>query len=233
MSVIKGFCYFFLVLAIVLALVTIYVRNTKSGNKYFIVKCFSSSVFVFLAIFACLETDAPKELVLFIISGLLFGFLGDAILGAKEINKVESKKPFIVAGILAFLIGHVLFSVGFIIYAGINLYVFIIPLILSIIALIGFIMLKYTVKVPLYALLVIYAFFETLMSASSGYLMSLNFNPGYIVAFVGSIFFCVSDSVLSYIYFGPIKKYKNILVLIELTTYYSAQILIASSIIFM
>ena len=92
MNIIKGFVYFFIALAILFAILTIYIRKTKDGTKYFIMKCFASSLFVFIAILSSIVSNAPKELTLFIIAGLLFGFLGDAILGAKEIEKVESKK---------------------------------------------------------------------------------------------------------------------------------------------
>ena len=225
--------YVFLALAIIGALFTIFVRNKKGGATYFIVKCFSSSIFVLLAILGALSRNDNKELSLFIIAGLVFGFLGDCILGAKEINKDISKKPFIISGILAFLIGHVLFSTGFILYSGVNLTVFMVPLGLSIVALIVFILLKYDVKPFLYAILWIYAFLEVLMASSAFNLIDGLNNPGFIVAFVGALFFCISDAVLSFIYFGPKKGNKNVLVAIELSTYYLGQILIASSIIFM
>lgn len=233
MSGVKAVACVFIALSIILAIVAIAFRKKGQGINYFISKCFASAVFVFVGLFSYLETNAPKELVIFIIAGLVFGFLGDAILGGKEIDKLAPRKPFIIWGIIAFLLGHILFSVGFILTTGINTYVFVIPTVLAVISLVIFIVLKYQVKAPIFVLLTVYAFLETLMCSSAGYLMITTNNVGYIVAFVGSVFFCTSDLVLSYVYFGPNKSKKDLLVMIELTTYYTAQILISSAVLFM
>ena len=51
----------------------------------------------------------------------------------------------------------------------------------------------------------------------------------FVVATIASVVFVVSDSVLAFVYFTPVKK-KNPLVTIELATYYTGQILMAATV---
>ena len=68
--------------------------------------------------------------------------------------------------------------------------------------------------------------------AASGMLVFTNPTKAYILALAGSILFLISDTCLSFLYFAPVKR-KNVLVTIELSTYYPAQILLAMSVALM
>ena len=48
-------------------------------------------------------------------------------------------------------------------------------------------------------------------------------------AFAGAVLFIISDTCLAFLYFTPVKK-KNVFVTVELSTYYTAQILLAMSV---
>ena len=51
----------------------------------------------------------------------------------------------------------------------------------------------------------------------------------YWSAFAGAVLFIFSDTCLGFLYFTPVKK-KNVFVTVELSTYYTAQILLAMSV---
>ena len=53
-----------------------------------------------------------------------------------------------------------------------------------------------------------------------------------LVALIGAVLFTISDTFLGVLYFTPVKR-KNVFVTVELSTYYLAQTLTATSIILM
>jgi cyanate permease len=66
--------------------------------------------------------------------------------------------------------------------------------------------------------------------AASAFVLALSEGQtSFWVAFAGACLFIISDTCLAFLYFTPVKR-KNVFVTIELSTYYTAQILLAMSV---
>lgn len=84
----------------------------------------------------------------------------------------------------------------------------------------------------MFALSVFYFFVIALCACVSGYMLYLTRSLTFLITTVASVIFVISDSVLAFVYFTPVKR-KNPLVTIELATYYTGQILMASTVYLM
>lgn len=156
-----------------------------------------------------------------IVTGLFFGFLGDvSLLG-------ESKKfIFFILGLLAFLIGHLFYTWAFlqsIQYFGVVPIWFIIILIPY--SLYAYAILR-ILRPNLQKLLipvVIYMGVILIMSFTGSCRIWNGFTLEFILPFIGSLFFIVSDSVLAYNKFNvPEKNYETLIMF----TYILAQVFI-------
>lgn len=158
----------------------------------------------------------------FIVTALFFGFIGDISL------LWGTKKIFFAIGLVAFLIGHIFYTLVFlqsISYFQIvpNLFfIFLIPYILY-----GYLILRILkpnlgialVPVIIYMCAILMMSFTSLCRIWNG------FNLQFLLPFIGSLFFIVSDSVLSYNSFNkPSKNYEVVIMF----TYILAQILIVA-----
>lgn len=155
-----------------------------------------------------------------IVTGLFFGFLGDVSL------LWGSKKLFFAIGLLAFLVGHLFYTLAFlqsIHYFGVVPIWFFIGLVPYIIY--GCVILRLlrpnlnNMMVPV----VIYMCVILMMSFTSACRIWNEFTPPNILPFIGSLFFIGSDSVLAYNSFiVPMKNYETLI----MSTYVIAQVLI-------
>ncbi|HBW36394.1 lysoplasmalogenase [Desulfosporosinus sp. BICA1-9] len=156
----------------------------------------------------------------FIVTALFFGFLGDvSLLGG-------SKKIFFAIGLLAFLVGHLFYTLAFL--QSIQ-YFEVVP-IWFFIALIPYILYGYAILrilspnlkemlVPV----VIYMCVILMMSFTSTCRIWNGFTLQFLLPFIGSLFFIVSDSVLAYNSFNvPSENYETLIMF----TYILAQVLI-------
>lgn len=84
----------------------------------------------------------------------------------------------------------------------------------------------------MFALSVFYFFVIALCACVSGYMLYLTRSLTFLITTVASVIFVISDSVLAFVYFTPVKR-KNPLVTIELATYYTGQILMAATVYLM
>ena len=81
----------------------------------------------------------------------------------------------------------------------------------------------------MYILCVFYFFVIALCACVSGYMLYLTHSLTFIITTIASVVFVISDSVLAFVYFTPVKR-KNPLVTIKLATYYTGQILMAATV---
>ena len=158
----------------------------------------------------------------FIVTALFFGFLGDVSL------LWGSKKIFFAIGLIAFLVGHLLYTLAFlqaISYFKIVptwFFIFLIPY-----SLYGCVLLRIlrpklnNMIVPV----VIYMCVILMMSFTSSCCIWNGFTLRFLFPFIGSIFFIISDSVLAYNTFKvPLKNYETLIMI----TYILAQVLIVA-----
>lgn len=234
--------YFSIVLGIIALVVFLKMRVSASTAKAAMAKSFVSALFMSTAVSALLYSDALASPIgrfsYYIIIGLLFGLFGDIWLDLKFVYKPD-EDVHTFAGFLAFAAGHILFIIGIIRYFADTaklLYV-ILPLVIGIAlgcaTVLGAKLMKleygkFKVISMVYASILISM---TLLSGSlalmnSFKVMTLNF------MFVGGIFFLISDLILSGTYFGEGKN-RPVDIITNHVTYYIAQFVIASSLLFL
>jgi len=211
----------------------------QKGKRPLIAKCVCSGLFILIGVFAMLAASNYTAYAVFMLVGLFFSFWGDYFLG------ISMKGKYFIAGMASFLIAHV-----FYIFAYFNAIALIIPgeiffntveiiaiaVLLSVLA-IASLKLKLDMgvyKIPVY----IYSVVIVTMLVKAFSLSIRIFSAGAknalaISALIagGALLFVISDAVLSLILFAG--KDKRPMTVLNLITYFSAQILLASSIFFM
>lgn len=173
----------------------------------------------------------------FIIMGLIFGMLGDIALDLKFAHKKETK-IYTYAGFICFLVGHLCFDVGMIseFYKKGNILYIVIPVI---VCLLTAVVIRFSEK-PMKVEYGEYKNIVTLYTPVLVSLMAVSFSmallngwqvKGLDIIFGGSIFFLVSDLILSGTYFGQ-NKSRPVDIVTNHVTYYIAQFAIALSLCF-
>lgn len=190
----------------------IYAKYKNLKLQEYIFKPLTTSLIIFLAFFSN-SGDYKK----FIILGLIFSLFGDIFIMLSE-NKF-------VFGLISFLIAHIIYIYAFSIKNN-----FILPMYLSIpFVIYGLVMYLYLyknlkeLKIPVF----VYISIILVMGISAFNLWYIKDNNLSLLAFIGSLLFIISDSVLA---IDKFKKKMYFAQLILLTTYYTSQILIALSI---
>lgn len=201
-------------------------------------KSFEGMVCKFMASFGFISTAIvgychnPKNIFYFCLVSfaLMFGLFGDVILGIKEIAP-KFRGKIIPLGTVYFLIGHIFYLAAFIKTGGFRLWALLVGIAAGIFAFIMIKALKMNADSKLRVLMSVYYFALVYKAAAAAALMIETGSAAYIIAFIGSVFFVISDTCLGMLYFTPVKK-KNFWVTIELSSYYPAQILLALSLAF-
>jgi alkenylglycerophosphocholine/alkenylglycerophosphoethanolamine hydrolase len=155
---------------------------------------------------------AKKRINWLMLAGLFFGMLGDGLI-----------MYWFVLGLAAFLIGHLFYTAGFLVQWRFSWLRFssIVP-----IAIYSFIMgreLVISLMEQNNAGLVVPVLFYIIVISLMGWSAIMTGNTG---AIIGSFLFLISDSILSWNLFVSPISYADILIM---TTYYSAQFIIARS----
>ena len=201
-----------------------------------VIKSTVSIMFMFTA-FNALYYGVNKTAVA-VCAGLMFGMLGDIFLDQKFAHP-DSAKVYTYAGFLVFAAGHVFYDAFLIrnFYTPGRILYIIIPLIVAVVVaglnIAGEDLMK--LKFGEYKLITaVYGAFLFSFVALSFSLSLLNGfkNICCVMLFAASIFFAVSDFILSGTYFGEGKS-RPVDIIINHATYYIAQFLVALSLCFL
>jgi len=196
-------------IALITAVITIYAKMRENNLLQYIFKPLTMLAIILLAV---LNVSSPTFYQKMIIIGLIFSTVGDVFL-------IDSKR--FIQGLISFLLAHICFIIAF--FSTPNL-----PSVIFYLAYVAFflsILWKHldNLKIPV----IVYSFALALMSwfALSRY-FGLN-DPKSLFAFLGSVSFVASDSLLAFNKFKSSFPFAEILIL---STYFIAQWLIALSV---
>ena len=192
------------------------------------VKTLTSILFLGTGIIATKESgNKASPYAKLMITGLILGLGGDVFLGLDYITPL-----CFVIGLILFALGHVFYLIAFFRITKFNWY----NLIPTLIVMPTFFLLK---SIPgllafngLFLAVAIYGFILTFMVGKSLSLQSWDKNKSRFVklTITGSILFAVSDIILLFILFMPAaKSLANPLTVLNLSTYYMGQGLLALS----
>ncbi len=188
-------------------------------SKYKLQKIYSyvkAIPLILLIIFLISKSDFYNEVEYFVFLGLILSLLGDIAL--------LFKKHFYL-GLIFFLLAHLLYFLGFYIYAVKINFILLIPFLIY--SFIFFFTLNLRDIKQKFAV-VLYILAISLMGFSALNLFISEFGVATLLLFCGSILFIFSDSILS---LNKFKKKFKIAELLILSSYYLAQTLITIGII--
>ena len=220
--------YILAVVTAIFAALTVILR--RKGKSFYGMVCKFMASFGFMSVAFVGYCLNPHDSIYFclVVFGLLFGLGGDVLLGIKEIAP-KFRPQLIPLGTVYFLVCHLFFLAACLKISGFQLIPLIIALAIGVCAFVTIKVLKFKIDMKLGVLLVVYYTVLCYKMATFGFLAYNTDKPAFIVAFIGAILFVISDSCLGFLYFTPTKS-KNLLVTVELATYYPAQVLLAMSV---
>lgn len=232
--------YFLLVIAFLI------VRVRQGGIKALVLKTLSSITFIILGRIALSMSFENFSYGVFIVIGLFFGMLGDVFLDLKYVHKKYDEK-YTFAGMISFLIGHLFYIVG--ILAAYTEYVlwqiaFAILCATVISAISHFSSKKAGMNYGKFEILAFIYGTVTMITVTLslnamnmfGWLPVIKGDPTpenlprYIVMFVGTVLFAISDLVLSFVFFKEGEN-KSRNVILNHTLYYTSQFILVLSIL--
>ncbi|OHE26818.1 MAG: hypothetical protein A2084_00495 [Tenericutes bacterium GWC2_39_45] len=167
---------------------------------------------------------------LLILLGLISGLLGDLYLALRPLQDPKKNETIIISGIVCFSIGHLfyfsaLMLLGPLSYLSIILAVIMTLIIYLISKKLGYHMGKAVIPTFVYSALIF-----LMVGQALGYAIETQFSLFSLIFLAGAILFAVSDLILAPIYYAGNEK--RIMVILNLSTYYLAQLFIAISILF-
>jgi len=225
--------YLYLGFACLMAMLYIYVELKKNPLTAWVAKALASLSFVILGVFAFTENlGYVHPVVPWVMIGLTSGLIGDLVLALRPLRPKEEDKTIIVFGILFFSLGHLSFLLGLSEIPGLNVspIAFIIGLGIAGVVVYMSYLLKFKMgkaRIPSY----VYAFLIFSMIAQSVmFYIEVPDATFFLLFMMGAILFGISDLILAPIYYQ--NQQKPMMIILNLVTYYGAQILIALSLFF-
>ena len=215
----------------------LFLRVKKTDVKSLMLKSVTSVMFILTGVF--LTIAKPSLYSALIVGGLVCGILGDIWLDMKFMYRQD--EDFLTkAGFSSFTFGH-FFYIAAIIAGATEFKLISIPMSLVVGVIAGLVIyfgekimkLKYHANYKIISTL--YGgllFFVTALGFNCSVLGGFNENKHLFMFFVGGVFFIISDIILSGTYFGEGKN-RPVDIITNHVTYYLAQFIIASSILFM
>ena len=215
----------------------LFLRVKKTNVKSLMLKSVTSVMFILTGVF--LTIAKPSLYAALIVGGLVCGILGDIWLDMKFMYRQD--EDFLTkAGFSSFTFGH-FFYIAAIIAGSSQFKLVSIPmsLVVGVIAALVIYFGEKVMKLKYHAnykiISTLYGgllFFVTAMSFNCAFLGGFKENLHLVTFFIGGIFFIISDIILSGTYFGEGKN-RPVDIVTNHVTYYIAQFVIASSILFM
>lgn len=209
--------------------------------KSLVLKMICSSGFVAIGVLSLFIAGNTSNYAITMIIGLCFGWVGDYFLHAKP------TKTYFAIGFISFLLGHIVYIVAYsnaLSVVAPDYVEFNATEIFMIIFLLGsaFFMIKMLkikfgatvmkIGAVVYSVIITYMFVRASSLGFCYYLTATENNIlGFLVLTAGSFLFIVSDATLAIIKFGGHKKNYPLKVF-NIVTYFSGQVLLASSILF-
>ena len=208
--------------------------NGQKGLLSLSLKSVASFLFTFLAVAIC-YTKGLTLPALFMVMGFVASCFGDVILGLPDMPEMREKSKILtLIGGLCFTIAHTGYMAFMIMMFGFAWWVILIAVALGMVFFLGNKFIgkldygKLTGGMPVYSTFVSLVVAQSIMTFVSGANLI-----GSIMLLVGFVLFWLSDIVLMHIYFGNKPERNTVLYYFNLSFYYGAQILIASSLIFL
>ncbi|MDR0697098.1 MAG: lysoplasmalogenase [Christensenellaceae bacterium] len=211
------------------------IRITKKPVYGLVAKILPSLGFVLMGVLAIVtrSLDLPFGAA-FIIMGLVFGLVGDIVLDLKRAHS-EFENLYLKTGMISFIVGHFFFLAAFVL-VGINHQIdLLLPMLVPVA--IALILAPITVIVSKKVIKANFGKFKILSASYAGLLIYVTISTlwlaildvAFLIPAIGMILFLFSDLVLSQMYFVDGKAENKALVIINHSTYYAAQILLAVS----
>jgi len=226
-----------IVTACVAALLTVgflFVRVTQKPIYGLLAKIFPSVGFVVMGVTALSlrSSIVPFGAPIFVL-GMVLGLIGDIVLDAKRAHP-EFNGIYLTAGMTSFITGHGVYIAATCLVA---IYFFNLSILFpaAICAIIGIVAGPLTVFISEKGLKANFGKHRIISGAYGGLLIFFTaftlwltvLNIGFLLLFLGVLLFLLSDLVLSQMYFCEGKAEDKVLVIVNHTLYYAAQILIA------
>jgi len=235
----------FLVLLISILLIALYIAVEVKGKPLtaFFFKGLAS--FSFLSVFAFglmvkLELlhdgsihyeNLSMPVPILILLGLIAGLLGDLYLALRPLQDPKKNETIIIGGIVCFSVGHIFYFSSLLLLGSLSYLAIITSFIMTAIIFLMSNKLNYQMGKALIPTLFYSALIFLMVGQSLGYAISNRFSLFSLIFLFGAVLFAISDLILAPIYYaGNDKKF---MVILNLSTYYLAQLLIAISIIFL
>ena len=202
--------------------------TVEHGGKYVLADIFkglAAFMFVIIGLLGYISvTNEPLGKKILI--GLIFGMLGDIILNLRFIVKEELGQKVFLVGIVAFLVGHILYLAALIPLTETLLMDIIIGAVLAA-ALLAYIFKTMDVKLAFKIFGVVYLGAVIIMTVIAVHIAIVTGGSHDIVYAVGAVLFTASDIVLIFNTFSGVTKFS--LRITNLSLYYIGQLLIAGS----
>lgn len=224
----SGLCLMLAIMTVAFAFGCIMLRRKNRAFEGMLCKFMASFGFISVAVVGYSLNPVDTYYFCIVCFALLFGFCGDVLLGIKEVAPTFRGK-LVPLGLLYFLVGHIFYICAFVSRSGFNVFALLVGIAFGIG---GFVLIKVMkMKADGKMSIVMAVYYATLAyKAASALVLALaDGQAAFWVAFAGACLFIISDTCLAFLYFTPVKK-KNVFVTAELSTYYTAQILLAMSV---
>lgn len=217
------------IMGVAIQVAFIIIEQKEKFKLALVLKTVASTVFI-LAGFYCMQRCDDSSRAKLVVAGLIFGGVGDFFLNLQFIVKKElAQKIFLVGGV-AFLMGHELYLISLIPYIQNGLLISL--LITVVITGVGMLWVysRTVVTLGLKIFGIVYIGTVVFLSvASMVRYLTLPVSFASLIFSIGAILFTISDIVLIFYMFGENKPWMRT---VNLLFYYVAQLVIASSLLF-
>lgn len=224
-----NFAYTLAGITCILATIFIICRVNKSLMRSLVFKTLAGIGFVATALSSMFIADKSSIYALLCVFGLVMGLCGDIFMQFKYLDRSNYRK-FLVLGMSFFALGHFFFFVALYTISEISVYPFIGAAVMTFVAAFALRTKRFEKIGKLKAVGCAYYFFLSAILFQAIFAYVYNKSTLTLFFLVGAIFFFVSDTVLSFIYFGGANRRR--FTVLNLSTYYIAQLAIALSILY-